>query len=72
MNLAVNIGTDGGAHYENGDVNPYAHLQVERMSFPIVYNDTIALDEKQRKLSNKDFFRIRMIGLRKKLRVLGI
>ena len=72
VNLAVNIGTDGGAHYENGDVNPYAHLQVERMSFPIVYNDTIALDERQRKLSNKDFFRIRMIGLRKKLRVLGI
>ena len=72
VNLAVNIGTDGGAHYENGDVNPYSHLRVERMSFPLVYNDVIELDDRQRRLSNKDFFRIRMIGLRKKLRTIGI
>lgn len=72
VNLAVNIGTDCGAHYGKDDVNPYAHLRVENMSFPLEYNDVIELDKMQRKLSNKDFFRIRMIGLRKKLKKLGI
>ena len=66
-NLAINIGTDGGAHYENGDVNPYAHLNIGKVDFPIKYNDEVALDKRQVKLANKDFFRIRMIGLRKKI-----
>ena len=72
VNLAVNIGMDCGAHYEKNDVNPYSHLRVQNMAFPLEYNDVIELDEHQRELSNNDFFRIRMIGLRKKLRRIGI
>lgn len=72
VNLAVNIGMDGGAHYSNGDINPYSHLKVDNMSFPLIYNDVTELDDRQHKLSKKDFFRIRMIGLRKKLRKFGI
>lgn len=67
-NLALNIGMDGGAHYEHGDVNPYAHLTIGALHEPIVYNDDIKLDLFQQKLCNKDFFRVRMIGLRKKIR----
>ena len=59
---------DGGAHYERGDVNPYAHLKIGALHEPIMYNDDIKLDLYQQKLCNKDFFRIRMIGLRKKIR----
>lgn len=69
-NLAVNIGMDGGAHYEKGDVNPYAHLKIGHVNFPLHYNDNIQPDCRQVKLGNKDFFRIRMIGLRKKIRKL--
>ena len=67
-NLALNIGMDGGAHYEHGDVNPYAHLKIGALYEPIRYNDDIKLDLHQQKLCNKDFFRVRMIGLRKKIR----
>jgi len=69
-NLAVNIGMDGGAHYEKGDVNPYAHLQIGRVDFPLKYNDRIQPDRRQMMLGRKDFFRVRMIGLRKKVRKL--
>lgn len=67
-NFALNIGMDGGAHYEHGDVNPYAHLKIGALYEPIRYNDDIKLDLHQQKLCNKDFFRVRMIGLRKKIR----
>lgn len=72
VNLAVNIGMDGGAHYNKDDVNPYSHLTINNMSFPLKYNNVLELDGKQQALSKKDFFRIRMIGLRKKLRRIGI
>lgn len=67
-NLAINIGTDGGAHYENGDINPYAHLKIGTLREPLHFNDNVVLDKRQQKLHNKDFLRIRMIGLKKKIR----
>lgn len=70
VNLAKNIGMDGGAHYEAGDTNPYANLKIERFEWPLVYNDVFSVDEYQLKLEAKDFFRIKMIGLRKKIRKL--
>ena len=66
-NFAVNIGTDGGAHYEKGDVNPYALLKVGLLSEPLSFNDDIKVDKYQQKLHNQDFLKIRMIGLKKKL-----
>lgn len=67
-NLAINIGTNGGTHYDNNDINPYVHLKIGRMNWPLKYNDKIEIDKHQVKLANKDFFRIRMIGLLKKLK----
>ena len=68
VNLSKNIGTDGGVHYEAGDVDPYADLQIGKMEWPLQYNDTFTIDRKQDKYDRDDFWRIRMIGLRKKVR----
>lgn len=68
VNLAINIGMDGGAHYEPGDVDPYANLIIGKIGWPLVYNDIFEIDKKQLEYEKKDFFRIRMIGLRKKIR----
>lgn len=70
VNLSKNIGIDGGAHYEAGDVDPYADLQIGHMEWPLVYNDSFEIDGKQSRYDEKDFWRVRMIGLRKKIRKL--
>ena len=68
VNMAINIGMDGGAHYEIGDVNPYAELKIETFQWPLVYNDSFLIDKKQARYDAKDFFRVRMIGLKKKIK----
>lgn len=68
VNMAINIGMDGGAHYEPGDIDPYADLKIGQMEWPLVYNDKFVLDKKQLRYEERDFFRIRMIGLRKKIK----
>lgn len=68
VNMAVNIGMDGGAHYEAGEADPYASLKIEHLSWPLVYNDEEYPDPKQKQADKNDFFRIRMIGLRKKIK----
>lgn len=70
VNLSVNIGMGGGAHYEAGDVNPYADLKLGQMEWPLVYNDTLIIDKKQKRYDENDFFRVRMLGLRKKIKKL--
>ena len=68
VNLSINIGMDGGAHYEANDVNPYADLKIGKIDWPIIYNDSYEIDKRQAMFEEKDFFRVRMIGLRKKIR----
>lgn len=68
VNLAINIGMDGGTHYKTGDKNPYAYLKIEKMSWPLIYDDNAVLNPVRLRLANKDFKRIRWIGLKKKLR----
>ena len=68
VNLAINIGMDGGAHYEAGDVNPYAYLKIEKMDWPLNYDDNAILNPLRLRLANKDFKRIRRIGAKKKLK----
>lgn len=70
VNLAVNIGMDGGAHYEKGDKDPYKGLEIGKIQWPIKYNDIFIIDKKQRKYDNKTFLKVRLIGLRKKINII--
>lgn len=67
VNLALNIGMDGGAHYEKDDKDPYADLMLGRMEWPLVYNDDFKPDKLQKKADNKDFIRVRIGGGKKKI-----
>ncbi len=68
VNLAINIGMEGGAHYGKGDENPYADLKVGNMEWPLVYNDTMIIEREQARYDVMDFWNVRMIGLRKKIK----
>jgi hypothetical protein len=68
VNLAINIGMDGGAHYEKSDKDPYADLKITNIDWPLVINDSFTIDRHQAQYDAKDFQQIRIIGLRKKIR----
>ena len=68
VNLAVNIGTDGGAHFEKGDIDPLAGLCIGKLEWPIIYNDSFIIDKKQAKYDQSFFIHVRRIGLVKKIR----
>ena len=63
VNLAINIGMYDGAHYEDNVRDPYADLCLGQMVWPLVYNDHIVPDKKQKIADNKDFFIVRLDGL---------
>ncbi len=66
-NLAINIGcTSGGAHFHKNDIDPYTHLKVGHLKFPLVHPKEISLDMEQVAIDNKEFLRLRKIGLKKK------
>lgn len=65
VNLAINIGMDGGAHYEEGDEDPYKDLTIGKLNWPIKYNDRLVADRKQRYFDSKTFLKVRLIGLKK-------
>lgn len=67
VNLALNIGMDSGAHYESGDENPFEGLTLERLHWPIKYNDCFTPDETQKCYDSKGFAKMRYIGLKKKI-----
>ena len=68
VNLAKNIGTDGGAHYDEHDEDPYKNLPIGHLKWPLVYNDNFLVDRKQNLFDIKDFYRLKTISLRKKIR----
>lgn len=68
VNLAINIGMDGGAHYDESDKDPYEDLEIESIVWPLVYNDSQKMDKKQLWYDKKDFRKVRVIGIKKKLR----
>ena len=72
VNLSVNVGIGGseGAHYEIGDIDPYQNLKIGKMFFPLEHPMKIELDKEQIKADRKDYFRVKMIGLNKKVRKL--
>lgn len=67
VNLSKNIGIDGGAHFESGDINPYADLPVGKIQWPLQYNDIFEVDKRQSKYDALDFLHFRMIGFKKKI-----
>lgn len=71
VNLALNIGIDGGAHYEKGDEDFYANLKIGKVEWPLVYNDTLKPDKIQKKADSADFFKVRMGGAKRRLRSFG-
>lgn len=68
VNLSKNIGIDGGAHFETGDVDPYADLLIGNIQWPLIYNDSFVIDSQQSRYDEMDFFRWRMIGLKKRIK----
>ncbi len=73
VNLAVNIGTSGGTHYDVGEINPYPFLKIGTISWPLAYNDSFKIDKKQAFLDKLDYLRLKRIGLIKKMhRLLGL
>lgn len=68
VNLSINIGMNGGEHYNERDKNPYDYLQIGRISFPLKYNDKLGADGPQTEFDSKDYFRVRFWGLKKKIR----
>lgn len=68
VNLALNIGTDAGTHFNKFDQKrPGAKLKLGNIIWPLVYNDSYVPDAKQKKFDSDFFFRNRVFGLKKKL-----
>lgn len=72
VNLSKNIGigTGNSTHYAKTDKNPFSHINIGKIVWPLVYPSNIEYSDKQLQEDKKEFFRIRMIGLRKKIRTL--
>lgn len=70
VNLSKNIGCSGvgGAHYQAIDKDPYAHLKIGRLNWPIIHPKNINYTKELLKEERSDFFRIRMIGAKKKIK----
>lgn len=68
VNLSLNIGMGKGSHYEDDAKDPYENLGVGSIKWPLVYNDSFEIDGVQKRYENKDFRRIRMIGIGKIIR----
>lgn len=66
-NLSYNIGTNCGTHYSEENENLYSNLHIGEIEFPLKLREDIALDKEQKKSDEREFLRIRMKGLRKKM-----
>lgn len=70
VNLAINIGMEGGEHYTKWDLDPYAGIKIGNLEWPLIYNDSFVPDKVQKRYDNRDYFRERWFGLLKKIRKL--
>lgn len=70
VNLSTNvgIGVGGGTNYQVGDEDPYTCLGIGKIKWPLKMRETIELDEEQLRADKRDFFRVRLIGLKKKFK----
>ena len=69
VNLSTNvgIGVAGSTNYSMEDHDPYAELGVGKIKWPLNIKNRIILDKQQINDDKRDFFRLRMIGLKKKI-----
>ena len=71
VNLAKNIGTDGGAHYDGNDEDPYKNLLIGKIDWPLSYNDTMIIDKKQNRYDIMSFYHLKWISVKKKIRAVS-
>lgn len=71
VNLAENIGCTGtgGAHYSKEDIDPYSHLKIMPLNWPLKHPEKYVEDKNLKRIERYDFLRIRLIGLKKKLKI---
>lgn len=67
VNLIKNLGLHDGTHFETGSVNDLYTNKIGKMIFPLNIKNEIEIDKDLDRLERKDFFRIRMIGIKKKI-----
>lgn len=67
INLAVNIGFEEGTHYSGKKSQPYSELEIGNIEWPLEYNDSLKPDKVQKTYDSRDFLRIKMIGIKKRL-----
>lgn len=67
VNLGINIGFDGGTHYDKDDKDPYESLEIGHLEWPLIKNDSLVIDSLQDKYDRKEYRRIKIIGLNKKI-----
>lgn len=68
VNLATNIGSDSGTHYGQYDTDPFKDLKIGTIEWPLVYNDTMVIDKKQRRYGIRGSYRSLFNSIKKKFR----
>lgn len=68
VNLSLNIGTDSGVHYKGNDEKIYKKLLIGKVSWPISIPDVAEESRHQNFIDNKEFIRVRLWGLKKKIK----
>lgn len=68
VNLALNIGMEGGTHYQSYGENPYKNLKLQNLTWPLQYNDSQTIDKKQKMHDSMTWFHVRYVGLKNKIR----
>lgn len=68
VNLSINIGcSTEGAHYHEGDINPYLNLKIGSFSLPVDHPQIVGLDSHQVRIDKAEFIRVRFLGLKNKV-----
>ena len=69
VNLSKNIGIEiGGAHYEQGDTDPFEHIPFGDIKWPIIIPDKIERSNFKMKAEKRLFYKLRIMGLKKKIK----
>lgn len=64
VNLGINIGLTQGEHYTQNDTDrPEASVKLNRLNWPIIYDDSKCINSKQQKYDTWYFIRIKWYGL---------